>query len=97
MAADELIGHHLAEALAHLVAVGGDGDHVRTLALRAGELLVRAAFRAEERDDVAAAVALLDRGVALLPGSSRATPRTLPTGQATRLSDAVRRRRPGAD
>ena len=45
-------------------------DHARSLGERAGELLTAAGRRALARDDVPAAVNLLERGVALLPRTS---------------------------
>jgi tetratricopeptide (TPR) repeat protein len=65
-AADELIGHHLAEAHRHLAAVGG-GERVEGLGHRAGDLLVEAALRAEARDDAPSALRLFERGLELLP------------------------------
>jgi tetratricopeptide (TPR) repeat protein len=75
-AADELIGHHLAEAHGYLTAVGG-GERVEELGRRAGELLVQAALRAEARDDAPSALRLFDRGLELLPSDAPVRPRAL--------------------
>jgi class 3 adenylate cyclase/tetratricopeptide (TPR) repeat protein len=75
-AADEIVGHHLAEAHHYLRGVGG-GEHVEELGRRAGELLVAAAFRADARDDTPSALSLFDRGLALLPPDARTRPRAL--------------------
>jgi class 3 adenylate cyclase/tetratricopeptide (TPR) repeat protein len=67
---DELIGHHLEHAYRYREELDALDDHTRSLGERAGELLTAAGRRALARDDVPAAVNLLERGAALLPGSS---------------------------
>ena len=70
---DEIVGYHLEQVYRYREELGALDDHTRSLAERAGELLTASGERALARDDVPAAVNLLERGVALLPrkGSSR--------------------------
>jgi class 3 adenylate cyclase/tetratricopeptide (TPR) repeat protein len=67
---DELLGYHLEQAYHFRDELGAPDDHSRSLGERAGELLTGAGRRALARDDVPAAVNLLERGVALLPRTS---------------------------
>jgi class 3 adenylate cyclase/tetratricopeptide (TPR) repeat protein len=64
---DELVGYHLEQAYRYREELEALDDHTRSLGERAGELLAAAGSRALARDDVPAAVNLLERGVALLP------------------------------
>ena len=63
---DEIIGYHLEQAYRYREQLGALDDAHRKLAERAGELLGEAGQRAFARDDMAAALNLLDRAVALL-------------------------------
>ncbi len=67
---DELVGYHLEQAYRYREELGALDDHTRSLAERAGELLTASGERALARDDVPAAVNLLERGLALLPWTS---------------------------
>jgi class 3 adenylate cyclase/tetratricopeptide (TPR) repeat protein len=67
---DELVGYHLEHAYRYREELDALDDHTRSLGERAGELLTAAGRRALARDDVPAAVNLLERGAALLPRSS---------------------------
>jgi len=69
---DELVGYHLEQAFRYREELEALDDHTRSLGERAGELLTTAGSRALARDDVPAAVNLLERGVALLPRTSAA-------------------------
>jgi class 3 adenylate cyclase/tetratricopeptide (TPR) repeat protein len=69
--ADEIMGYHLEQAHRYLVELGRLGAETTTLARRAGELLAAASGRALLRDDLRAAVTLLERAVALLPPEGR--------------------------
>ncbi|HEX4324279.1 MAG TPA: adenylate/guanylate cyclase domain-containing protein [Gaiellaceae bacterium] len=69
---DEIVGYHLEQAYRYRDELGIVDDQVRALGERAGELLTAAGRRALARDDVPAAVNLLERGVALLPQTSDA-------------------------
>ena len=64
---DEIVGYHLEQAFELRVDLGREGDAERELAGRAGSKLVAAGKRALGRADVPGAVALLQRGVDLLP------------------------------
>jgi tetratricopeptide (TPR) repeat protein len=70
---DELRGYHLEQTYRYREELGSLDNHTRSLGERAGELLTDAGERALARDDVPAAVNLLERGAALLPrtGDSR--------------------------
>ena len=68
--AAELHGYHLERAYLYRDELGSLDDHARSLGERAGELLTAAGRQALARDDVPAAVNLLERGVALLPRTS---------------------------
>jgi tetratricopeptide (TPR) repeat protein len=67
---EELHGYHLEQAYLYRDELGALDDHARSLGKRAGELLMTAGRHALARDDVPAAVGLLERGVALLPRTS---------------------------
>lgn len=67
---DEIIGYHLEQAFRYREELDAVDEHVRPLGERAGELLTSSGRRALARDDVPAAVNLLERGVALLPQTS---------------------------
>jgi class 3 adenylate cyclase/tetratricopeptide (TPR) repeat protein len=67
---DELLGYHLEQAFGYREELGSLDDHTRSLGEKAGELLTTSGRRALSRDDVPAAVNLLERGVALLPRTS---------------------------
>jgi tetratricopeptide (TPR) repeat protein len=69
---DEFEGYHLEQAYLYRDELGFLDEHARSLGGRAGELLTAAGRQALARDDVAAAVNLLERGVALLPQKSGA-------------------------
>jgi tetratricopeptide (TPR) repeat protein len=63
---EEIIGYHLEQAFRHREELGPVTDHDRALATQAGELLGTAGRRAFMRDDMSAAINLLDRALALL-------------------------------
>ena len=67
---DELVGYHLEQAYRYREELDALDDHTRSLGERAGELLTAAGRRALARDDVPAAVNLLERGASLLPRTS---------------------------
>jgi len=67
---DELLGYHLEQAYRYREELDALDDRTRQLGERAGELLTAAGSRALARDDVPAAVNLLERGVALSPRAS---------------------------
>ncbi|HEY4236488.1 MAG TPA: adenylate/guanylate cyclase domain-containing protein [Gaiellaceae bacterium] len=67
---EEFLGYHLEQAHRYRQELGSLDDHTRSLGGRAGELLTGSGERALARDDVPAAVNLLERGVALLPRTS---------------------------
>ena len=69
---DEIVGYHLEQAYRYRDELGVADDEVRALGERAGELLTAGGRRALARDDVPAAANLLERGAALLPGTSDA-------------------------
>ena len=69
---EELHGYHLEQAYRYRDELGALDDHARSLGERGGELLTAAGRQALARDDVPAAVNLLERGVALLPRTSSA-------------------------
>src|SRR4029077_8175899 len=62
---EELHGYHLEQAYLYRGELGALDDHARALGERAGGLLTAAGRQALARDDVSAAVNLLERGVAL--------------------------------
>jgi class 3 adenylate cyclase/tetratricopeptide (TPR) repeat protein len=63
---DEIIGYHYEQAFRYREQLGPLADRSRELAARAAEVLGSAGRRAYTRDDMPAAVNLLDRAVALL-------------------------------
>jgi class 3 adenylate cyclase/tetratricopeptide (TPR) repeat protein len=63
---EEILGYHLEQAYRYRAQLGPVDDEARALAERAGENLGVAGRRAFARDDVNAAVNLLDRAVALM-------------------------------
>ena len=63
---DELVGYHLEQAYLALSDIGPHDDHLADLALRAGDKLGTAGHRALARDDISAAVTLLERASALV-------------------------------
>jgi class 3 adenylate cyclase/tetratricopeptide (TPR) repeat protein len=65
---NEILGYHLEQAFRLRAELGREGDAERRLAARAAEKLVGAGRSAYGRADFAAAAALLQRGVDLLPG-----------------------------
>ncbi|HZE28983.1 MAG TPA: AAA family ATPase, partial [Gaiellaceae bacterium] len=67
---DELVGYHLEHAYRYREELDALDEHTRSLGERAGELLTADGRRALARDDVPAAVNLLERGVSLLPRTS---------------------------
>jgi class 3 adenylate cyclase/tetratricopeptide (TPR) repeat protein len=67
---EELHGYHLEQAYRYRGELGALDDHAQSLGERAGELLTAAGRHALARDDIPAAVNLLERGVALLPRAS---------------------------
>ena len=63
---DEIVGYHYEQAFRYREQLGPLDEHVRTLAERAAEMLGAAGRRAYARDDMPAAINLLDRAVALV-------------------------------
>ncbi|HEX9381176.1 MAG TPA: adenylate/guanylate cyclase domain-containing protein [Gaiellaceae bacterium] len=63
---DEIIGYHYEQAFRYREQLGPLDDDARGLARRGGELLGGAGRRAFARDDLPAALTLLDRAVALI-------------------------------
>jgi len=63
---DEVLGYHLERAYRCRVELGPADDRAVSLAARAGEFLGRAGRRAFARDDMPAALTLLDRAVSLV-------------------------------
>lgn len=63
---DELVGYHLEQAYRARVEIGPRDEHARSLAERAGTLLGSAGRRALGRDDIPAAITLLQRAERLL-------------------------------
>ncbi len=70
---DEIVGYHYEQAFRYREQLGPLDDHARELAGRGGELLGGAGRRAYARDDMPAALTLLDRAVALLTEQDPAT------------------------
>jgi class 3 adenylate cyclase/tetratricopeptide (TPR) repeat protein len=65
---EEILGYHLEQAFRYREELGPVSDEGRALAIRAGERLAAAGRRAiVARSDLAAAVSLLSRSIALLP------------------------------
>jgi class 3 adenylate cyclase/tetratricopeptide (TPR) repeat protein len=65
---DEIVGYHLEQAFRYREQLGPLDEHARQLADRAGDLLGAAGRRAFARDDMRAAIKLLDRAIALFTG-----------------------------
>jgi predicted ATPase len=65
---DEIVGYHLEQAFRYRDQLRPIDDHGRLLAERGGEVLGTAGRRAFARDDMQAAVKLLDRAISLLTG-----------------------------
>jgi tetratricopeptide (TPR) repeat protein len=65
---DEIVGYHLEQAFRYREQLGPLDERARLLAERAGELLGAAGRRAFARDDMHAAIKLLDRALSLLTG-----------------------------
>ena len=63
---EEIIGYHLEQSVRHREQLGPTTERTRALAVQAGELLGAAGRRAFGRDDMPAAIKLLDRAIALL-------------------------------
>jgi class 3 adenylate cyclase/tetratricopeptide (TPR) repeat protein len=63
---DEIVGYHYEQAFRYREELGPLDEHARDLARRSAEVLGEAGRRAYARDDMPAAVNLLDRAVALL-------------------------------
>ncbi len=64
---DELIGYHLEQAHRFRAEIAPGDEGAAELAGRAAEFLARAGRRAEAREDIPAALNLLDRAIVLLP------------------------------
>jgi len=65
---EEILGHHLEQAYRYRAELGTVDERTRSLAERAAEHLYASAVRADERGDMNAAKALLDRSVELSDG-----------------------------
>ena len=63
---EEIIGYHLEQAYRSWEQLGPVDERTRRLAVRAGEFLGSAGRRAFNRDDMPAALKLLDRAIALM-------------------------------
>jgi DNA-binding SARP family transcriptional activator len=68
----EILGHHLEQSVRYRTELGPADPEVAALALRAAAHLETAGVAAHDRGDDVAAVNLLDRAVALLPGDDPA-------------------------
>jgi class 3 adenylate cyclase/tetratricopeptide (TPR) repeat protein len=66
---EEILAHHLEQAYRYRAELGTVDDRAASLARRAAEHLYASAVRADERDDVNAVKALLDRSVELSDGA----------------------------
>jgi tetratricopeptide (TPR) repeat protein len=64
--AEEIVGYHLEQAYRTRAELGPVDDRARELASRAGSLLGSAGRRAFQRDDMPAALKLLDRAISLV-------------------------------
>ena len=69
---DEILGYHLEQAYRYRTELVPVDEAGRALAAEAGSLLAAAGRRALGREDLPAAVVLLDRALALLPEDDRA-------------------------
>jgi class 3 adenylate cyclase len=94
---EEILGYHIEQAIRLLLELGPASEHTAGLARRAVAYLAPAGRRAFDRGDMAGAVNLLSRAVALLPEQSRERAELLPelafslfeTGDFARLRDVV--------
>jgi len=68
---DEIVGYHLEQAHRYRVELGLDDERTRRLGALASQRLAASGTRAFERLDMAAAVGLLERAVALVPEDER--------------------------
>ena len=68
---DEILGYHLEQAYRYRTELVPDDESARALAAEAGGVLATAARRALGREDMPAAVGLLERSLALLPDDDR--------------------------
>jgi class 3 adenylate cyclase/tetratricopeptide (TPR) repeat protein len=68
---EEILGHHLEQAYRYRAELGTVDDRTRELGRKAAALLRSCAERADERDDLNAALAFLGRSVELAEGSER--------------------------
>jgi len=82
---EEVIAYHLEQSYSYRVELGQGGEDVQRLADQATALLAAAGRRAYARDDVPAAVALLERAANLAGAGTRARLELLPD-----LGEAVR-------
>ncbi|MEN3279789.1 MAG: hypothetical protein V7607_929 [Solirubrobacteraceae bacterium] len=92
---DELLGYHLERAVVLRRELGETDASTAQLAARASGSLGAAGRRAGQRDDHAAAIALLERAIALIEADAAARGALLPSLgasllEAGRMSDAVR-------
>jgi DNA-binding SARP family transcriptional activator len=83
----EILGHHLEQSVRYRTELGPADPESAALALRAAAHLETAGVAAHDRGDDLAAVNLLDRAAALLPGDDPALGR-LYTGLGTALVEA---------
>jgi class 3 adenylate cyclase/tetratricopeptide (TPR) repeat protein len=83
---DELLGFHLEQAYRYRHEVGLVDEHTDGLRLRAGELLATGGTRALGRNDVHAALKLLERAVALRPDDDPAVGLRLDLAHALMMS-----------
>ena len=83
---DEILGYHLEQAHRYRVELGLAGPETEDLAQRAAERLGSAGHRALGREDVAAAIGLLDRALELLPSGSRSVQHEVDAIEARQVS-----------
>ena len=83
---EELVAYHLEQAHTHRLELGDVDEHTRELAWHASELLTSAGSRALGRNDVHAALKLLDRAVRLRPADDAAVAPRLELSNALFLS-----------
>jgi class 3 adenylate cyclase/tetratricopeptide (TPR) repeat protein len=83
---DEILGYHLEQAARYRLELRPSDEHGRDLGLRAADLLAVAGARALARNDVAAALKLLQRALTLRPEDDPAIPLRLDLSQALFLS-----------
>jgi class 3 adenylate cyclase/tetratricopeptide (TPR) repeat protein len=65
---DEIVGYHLEQACGYRRELGASEDETRALGVRGAERFAVSGRRALDRSDLPAAINLLDRALALLPG-----------------------------